>query len=57
MWKSPNEFQSLKRKEWYMLISIPLFSVIGVIEMFRIFIEIENRQFAAYFVPSYRKKL
>lgn len=37
MWKSPNEFQTLKRKEWYMLICIPLFSIAGVVGMFRLF--------------------
>ncbi|MDD6812065.1 MAG: GHKL domain-containing protein [Lachnospiraceae bacterium] len=37
MWKSPNEFQTLKRKEWYMLICIPLFSISGVVGMFRLF--------------------
>lgn len=37
MWKSPNEFQTLKRKEWYMLICIPLFSIVGVVGMFRLF--------------------
>ena len=37
IWKSPNNFQSLKRKEWYMLISIPLFSIASVIGMFQFF--------------------
>ena len=37
IWKSPNEFQTLKRKEWYMLICIPLFSIVGVVGMFRLF--------------------
>lgn len=36
IWKSPNEFQTLKRKEWYMLICIPLFSIAGIIGMFRL---------------------
>lgn len=39
IWKSPNEFQTLKRKEWYMLISIPLFSIAGIVGMFRLFNE------------------
>ena len=37
IWKSPNNFHTLKRKEWYMLISIPLFSIAGVIGMFQLF--------------------
>lgn len=37
IWKSPNNFHTLKRKEWYMLISIPLFSIAGVVGMFQLF--------------------
>ena len=37
IWKSPNNFHTLKRKEWYMLISIPLFSIAGVIRMFQLY--------------------
>lgn len=35
MWRSPNEVNSLKRKEWYMLICLPLFSITCIIGLFR----------------------
>ncbi len=37
IWKSPNEFNTLKRKEWYMLICVPLFSIACIMGLYRFF--------------------
>lgn len=37
IWKSPNEFNTLKRKEWYMLICVPLFSIACIMGLLRFF--------------------
>lgn len=37
IWKSPNESRTLVWKEWYMLICIPIFSIAGVMAMYRFY--------------------
>lgn len=34
MWKSPNEFNTLKRKEWCMLLCVPVFSIACIMGLF-----------------------
>lgn len=34
IWKSPNEYTVLKRREWWFLMSIPVFSILAIVVMY-----------------------
>lgn len=34
IWKSPNEYVVLKRKEWWFLMSVPVFSILAIVVMY-----------------------